>query len=155
MIELALSGAYRGRPHEMGAWAYALRRGAEQLGRGQGVDRPLAVTSRLAAEAAALALGLEDVARDWAGEEVLVRTASAGLEGLLIRRGRGVAQDLTRWYARVCQAAAELASVRILPASAADLDALRAHVEELLPAARNPVTLARAWEPRAAGKGRG
>jgi hypothetical protein len=155
MIELVLAGAYRGRPLELGAWAYLLRQGARALGQGKGMDRPLAVTSRLAAEAAALALGLEDLARDWAGEDVVVRTASAGLEGLLTRRGSGVAQDLARWYARAREAAASCASVRIVPASAGDLAALRAEVEALLPEARSPVQIARACALRADGRGRG
>jgi hypothetical protein len=154
MIELVLSGDYRGTPHEVGAWAYALRRGDEHLGGGKGVDRPLAVTSRLAAEAAALALGLECLAREWEGEDVAVRTASAGLEGLLTRRGIGVAPDLSRWYARACRAAAGCASVRILPAAPEDLAALRAHVEGLLPEPSAPVSIARACELRASRRGR-
>jgi hypothetical protein len=154
MIELVLTGAYRGKPHEIGAWAYALRRDGEYLAQGNGTDRPEAVTSRLAAEAAALALGLEDLARDWGGEEVVVRTASAGLEGLLTRRGSGVARELCRWYERVRRAAAGCASVRVLPASPQDLAPLRARVEELLPEPPSPASLARACELRDAGRGR-
>src|SRR5579863_3565678 len=113
MIELLLAGAYRGTPHDVGAWAYRLLRDGEPLGAGKGSGRPQVVTSRLSAEAAALALALEDVARDGEGEDLVIRTSSAGLEGLLVRRGQGVPPDLARWYARIRGAAGRLASVRI------------------------------------------
>jgi hypothetical protein len=154
MIELVLTGAYRGKPHEVGAWAYALRRDGEPLGQGNGTDRPQAVTSRLAAEAAGLAQGLEDLTRDWGGEDVVVRTASAGLEGLLCRRGSGLARELRLWYERVRRAAAGCASVRILPATPEDLAALRERVLALLPAAPADGSPARACVKRSGGKER-
>ena len=144
MLELTLSGAYLGKPHEIGAWAYAVQRGGELLRSGRGSDRPQAVTSRLAAEAAALAFALEEVAQGWEGEDLVVRTASAGLEGLLLRRGLGVARDLSGWYSRIRLAAASCASVRLLPVAAGDLAELRERVQELLPRDRLPVPIARA-----------
>lgn len=144
MIELALTGTYLGTPHDVGAWAYALRRGEELLGAGKGSDRPQAVTSRLSAEAAALALALEEITREWEGEDIVVRTTSAGLQGLLVRQGVGVPRDLARWYARVREAAGHLASVRILPASREDLAGLLANAQELLPQAQARISLARA-----------
>jgi hypothetical protein len=144
MIELALTGTYLGTPHDVGAWAYAIRRGEELLGVGKGSDRPQIVTSRLSAEAAALALALEAINRGWEGEDIVVRTTSAGLQGLLVRQGVGVPRDLARWYARVREAAAHLASVRILPASRADLAALQENAFQLLPRAQAGISLARA-----------
>jgi hypothetical protein len=143
-----------GSPHDIGAWAYAIRRGEELLGGGKGVDRPQSVTSRLAAEAAALALGLEDLAREWEGEDVVVRTASAGLEGLLLRGGRGFPRDVSLWYSRVCQAAAGPTSVRILPATPEDLAALRADIGALLPHPSLHGVIARASELPVMRKGR-
>jgi hypothetical protein len=144
MIELTLTGTYLGPPHDIGAWAYALRRGEDLLGGGKGSDRPLAVTSRLSAEAAALTLALEDLTRDWAGEEIVVRTRSAGLEGLLVRRGMGVPRELASWYARVREAAGRLASVRILPATLEELASLQANAQGLLPQAQMRIPTARA-----------
>jgi hypothetical protein len=144
MIEVLLSGDYRGTPHDVGAWAYAIRRGEELLGGGKGSDRPQAITSRLSAEAAALALALEEISRDWEGEDIVVRTTSVGLQGLLVRQGLGVPQDLARWYARARAAAGRSASVRILSASPEELASLQANAAELLPRAETRILVARA-----------
>lgn len=145
MIEVFLAGDYLGTPHDIGAWAYLLRRGEDLVGEGKGSDRPKIVTSRLASEAAGLALALEDLIRGWSGEDVAVRTSSAGLEGLLLRHGKGLSRDLERWYARMREAARRCSSVRFIPVSPADLTHLRAAVWELLPAPRRPL-IARASE---------
>jgi hypothetical protein len=144
MLEVILTGDYLGTPHDIGAWTYSIRLGREILRSQRGIDRPQSVTCRLAAEAAALAFALEDVARGWEGEELVVRTASAGLEGLLVRRGTGVARDLRVWYGRIRQAAAACASVRVLPARADELAALQERLKDLLPENRLPPTIARA-----------
>jgi hypothetical protein len=144
MIEVLLSGDYRGTPHDVGAWAYAIRRGEELLGAGKGSDRPQIITSRLSAEAAALALALEEISRGWEGEDIVVRTTSVGLQGLLVRRGLGVPQNLARWYIRAREAASRSASVRILSAAPEDLASLRANAAELLPRAEARISIARA-----------
>lgn len=133
MIELLLAGTYLGIPHEVGAWAYALRRGEELLAARRGCGRPQIITSRLSTEAAALTLALEEIANDWAGEEVVARTTSAGLHGLLLRQGKGVPGELKSWYARAREAAGRCGVVRVLPASAGDVAALRGGAQELLP----------------------
>ncbi|HLH28043.1 MAG TPA: hypothetical protein VKW77_03960 [Acidimicrobiales bacterium] len=123
-MELAIATARRG---GASAWAYALRRegggapGAEEAGTGPGV--------------AALALGLERAARDGAGEDVVVRASSSGFRGLLEGAGGGASREIRAWAARAAEAAARLASVRILPAPAGDLGDLRSRAEALLPAA--------------------
>ena len=104
------------------------------------------ITSRLSAEAAALALALEEISRGWEGEDIVVRTTSAGLQGLLVRRGQGVPRDLARWYARAREAAGRSASVRILPATTEDLASLRENAEELLPRGEARISIARASE---------
>jgi hypothetical protein len=154
MIEVLLSGDYRGTPHDVGAWAYVIRRGEELLGQGKGSDRPKIITSRLTTEAAALALALEDLVREWNGEDVAVRTSSAGLEGLLIQRGTGVPRDLVRWYARIRDAAARLGSVRILPVDALEIASLRTSVQDLLPRELPRLVTARASELRNLKKAR-
>ncbi|HLY10371.1 MAG TPA: hypothetical protein VKW04_13790 [Planctomycetota bacterium] len=146
MIEIALVAAYRGAPHEVGAWAYTLRRNGEAPAGRTGSGRPRMITSRLSAEAAALSLALEEIVRDWEGEDIVVRTASAGLEGLFVRRGEGVPRDLSAWYARARQAAQRCASVRILPAQPEELDGLRAGLQGLLPG-EAPGRVARASDP--------
>lgn len=146
MIEVILTGAWRGVPHEVGAWVYALRRGGELLHGGRGTDRPREITSRLSAEAAALAFALEEAAREWAGEDLVIRTASAGLQGLFVRRGLGVARDLARWHSRAREAARVAASVRILPATPLELAALEAEARGLLPGDVG-TPLARASDP--------
>ena len=145
MIEVLLAGDYLGTPHDIGAWAYLLRRGEDLVGEGKGSDRPKIVTSRLASEAAGLALALEDLVRGWSGEDVVVRTNSAGLEGLLLRRGKGLSCDLERWYARMLEAAGRCSSVRIVPVAVTDLTHLHAAARELLPSPRRPL-IARASE---------
>lgn len=144
MIELFLAGTYLGTPHDVGAWAYALRRGEELLLEGEGRGRPEAITSRLSSEAAALALALEEVSRGWEGEEIVVRTTSAGLEGLLTRQGIGLPRELARWYARAREAAGRMASVRILTASPEDLASLEANARGLLPQGEPRIRIARA-----------
>jgi hypothetical protein len=146
MIEVLLSGDYLGTPHDIGAWAYVIRRGEELLGQGKGSDRPKIITSRLTTEAAALALSLEDLAREWNGEDVAVRTSSAGLQGLLIQRGTGVPRDLAGWYARIRDAAARLGCVRILPVDAREIASLKTSVQDLLPRAMPRLIIARASE---------
>lgn len=145
MIEVFLAGDYLGTPHDIGAWAYVLRHGEELVGEGKGSDRPNIITSRLASEAAGLALALEDLLRGWSGEDVVIRTSSAGLEGLLLRRGSGLSRDLERWYTRMRAAAGRCSSVRIVPVSVADLTHLHATARQLLPSPRRPL-IARASE---------
>lgn len=144
MIEVFLAGHYLGTPHDIGAWAYALRRGEEILGEGKGSDRPAVITCRLATEAAGLALALEDLIQNWAGEDVVVRTGSAGLEGLLLRQGKGVSRDLARWYARARAAAGHCSSLRILAVPHGELARLRTTAEKLLPATPSGIKIARA-----------
>lgn len=133
MIEVTLCGDYLGVPHEVGAWAYLVRCGGELLGEGRGSDRPQIITSRLATEAAALALALEDVTRTCHADDVLIRTISTGLEGLLVRRGAEAPRDVSRWYQRLRAAAALCSSVRVLRARPDELGSLRAIVQDLLP----------------------
>lgn len=134
MIEVLLCGDYLGVPYEVGAWAYLVRSGEELIGEGKGSDRPEIITSRLATEVAALALALEELTRGCSGDEVLVRTTSAGLEGLLIRRGAGAPRDVSRWYRRLRAAAARCSSVRIMAARRDEVGALQAVLRDLLPA---------------------
>lgn len=149
MIEVLLSGDYLGTPHDVGAWAYLIRRGDELLGEGKGSDRPKIITSRLSTEAAAMALALEDLTRECNGEEVVVRTNSAGLQGLLVRQGIGAAGDLARWYVRLRTAAERCGSVRILSISSGEIASLEMCARDLLP--RGPrIVIARASEARIA-----
>jgi hypothetical protein len=154
MIELILTGAYRGVPHEVGAWAWTLRREGLEIGAGNGVDRPDRVTSRLSAQAAGLALGLQAAARDWAGEEILVRAAGAGLEGLLRRQPPELPAGLNGWVRKARAAAESLAAVRILPAAPEAFLALDVLVRQLLPADNGRLRLARAALPPPFREGR-
>lgn len=146
MIDVILTGTYLGAPHEIGAWAYRYSVGESLLGERQGSGRPQIITSRLSTEAAALALALEEIARGWAGEDVAVRTASAGLQGLVQRRGLGAHRELSQWHSRIREAALRCSSVRILLVSAQDLVTLDASARQLLPRREGRPRLARASE---------
>lgn len=133
MIEVLLCGDYLGVPHEVGAWAYLVRSGEELIGEGKGSDRPEIIASRLATEVAALTLALEELTRGCNEDEVLVRTTSVGLEGLLIRRGAGAPRDVSRWYQRLRTAAARCSSVRIMAARRDEVGELQEVLRVLLP----------------------
>lgn len=154
MIEVFLFGDYLDSPHEIGAWAYLIRQGDELLAQGKGIERPQVVTSRLATETAALALALEDLVRDWDAQEVTVYSRSAGLAGLLVRRGEGVARDVARWYERVRGAADGCAHVRILRAQPDQISTLQGSVKGLLPATPGRILVARASEVCRRGRAR-
>lgn len=147
MIEVVLCGDYWGPPHEVGAWAYLARSGQDVLREGKGSDRPDAIASRLATEVAALASALEHLALECHGEDILVRTATSGLQGLLLHRGPGVARDVMRWYERLRLAATRCNSVRILPAEGVELRGLRVTIQNLLPPIKRRLPVARAIPP--------
>lgn len=132
MIELAVAGAWRGIPVEAGAWAFSLRRGEELLALGSGLGRPPELSSRLSAQAAALARGLEQARSETGGEDVLVRTLSPGLRGLLARLPAELPRDLAAWVSRAREAAERCSTVRLEIASGGEAERQEGLARELL-----------------------
>lgn len=133
MFDVWIAGAYVGKPFDVGSWIYSLRRNGELVAEERGKDRPEILMCRLGAETAALAIALEAVVREDRGEDVIVRTYSAGLDGLLRTKGTGARDDVGRWYLKVARLAEQCSSLRLVPSSAVELERLRGLASEILP----------------------
>ncbi|MBI2933126.1 MAG: hypothetical protein HYY16_15895 [Planctomycetes bacterium] len=123
MIELHIGADASGPPLDIGAWAYAAWIDGRPLAQSSGAGRPLGL---LAAGAAGACLGLEDLARGWRGETVLIGTDSATLRVLLERRGLGAPAGARAWLVRLGRAACHFATVRVAAAPMAQVAPLHA-----------------------------